>query len=213
MNAMHKVSAIALMLMVLAGISACASKGMTVEGYEPTVSIAGLERDDSEAPSIIYRRPGAPGFDEFTSFIIDPVQVFYSDPKMEELSPEQVNRMQQYLFEAMVEELRDGGYEVGTRSEADRLRISFTLSGIKAPSAGPNVTAAVVPFAASVGEVTVEAVLRNGLTNEIEAVVLSRVRGSRFLNPTPWSTWADVEKFFDSWAKGFREAVDDAHGR
>ena len=213
MKAMYRAGTIAAMLMVLGGISACASKGMTVEGYEPTVDIAGLERDDSEAPTIIYRRPGAPGLDEFTRFIIDPIQVFYDDPKMEELSPEQVNRMQQHLFEAMVGELRDAGYEVGTKSEADKLRISFTLSGLRAPSAGANVTAAVVPFAASVGEVTVQAVFRNGLTNELEAGVLSRARGSRFLNPTPWSTWSDVEKFFDGWAKGFRESVDEAHGR
>lgn len=211
MNPIYRASTITLMLMVLVGVSACATKGMTVEGFEPTVDISGLERDDSEAPTIIYLRPGAPELGEFTRFIIDPVKVFYDDPDMEELSPEQVNQMQQYLFDAMIGELRDAGYEVGTKSEAGKLRISFTLSGLRAPSAGANVTAAVVPFAASVGEVTVEAVLRDGLTNRIEAVVLSRARGSRFLNPSPWSTWSDVEKFFDSWAKGFREAVDEAH--
>ena len=85
----------------------------------------------------------------------------------------------------MAGELCDAGYEVGKKSEADKLRISFTLSGLRAPSAGANVTAAVFPFAASVGEVTVEAVFRNGLTNEREALVLSRARGSRFLNPSP----------------------------
>ena len=211
MNPIYRAITIMLMLSVFAGVSACATKGMTVEGFEPTVDISGLARDDSEAPTIIYVRPGAPGLDEFTRFIIDPVTVFYDDPYIDELSPEQVNRMQQYLFDAMVGELRDAGYEVGTRSEANTLRVSFTLSGLRAPSAGPNVTAAVVPIAARVGEVTVEAVFRDGLTNQLEAVALSRARGSRWLNPSPWSTWSDVEKFFDSWAKGFRESVDEAH--
>ncbi len=211
MNTIHRAATSLLMLMILFGISACATKGMTVEGYEPTVDVSGLILDDSEAPTIIYRKPGARDLWQFSRFIIDPVQVFYDDPKMQELSPEQVSRMQQSLFDAMVRELRDGGYEVGTRSEAGKLRISFTLSGLSAPSSVPNVTAAVVPFAASVGDVTVEAVFRDGLTNEIEGVALSRARGSRFLNPTPWSTWADVESFLNSWAKGFRAALDEAH--
>ncbi len=211
MNAVYKPSTITLILLLMAGVSACATKNITVEGYSPTVDVSGLERDDSEAPSIIYIRPGAPGLGEFNRFIIDPVQVFYDDPKMEELSPEQVARMQQYLLEAMIRELRDAGYEVGTRSEPDTLRISFTLSGLSAGSAAPNVTAAVVPIAVNVGSVTVEAVFRDSLTNRLEAVALTRARGARWLNPSPWSTWADVEQFFDSWAKGFRESVDDAH--
>ncbi|MGI9225377.1 MAG: DUF3313 family protein [Woeseiaceae bacterium] len=213
MNTIYRASTTMLVLMVLASISACATKSVTVEGYETTVDVSGLERDDSEAPNIIYRRPGAPGLGEFNAFIIDPVKVFYDDPGMEELSPEQVGRITQHLFDGMIGELRDAGYTVGTKSEAGKLRISFTLSGLRAPSAGANVTAAVVPFAARVGEVTVEAVLRDGLTNELEAVAVTRARGSRFLNASPWSTWSDVEKFLDSWAKGFRASVDEAHGR
>ncbi len=211
MNTSYRPSTIALILLLMAGVSACATTNVPVEGYSPTVDVSGLERDDSEAPSIIYTRPGAPGLGEFNRFIIDPVQVFYDDPKMEELSPEQVARMQQYLLDAVIRELRDAGYEVGTRSEPDTLRISFTLSGLRAGSTAPNVTAAVVPIAVSVGSVTVEAVFRDALTNRLEAVALTRARGSRWLNPSPWSTWADVEQFFDSWARGFRESVDEAH--
>ncbi len=152
-------------------------------------------------------------WDAYNRFIIDPVLIIYSDPKMQELSTEQVGRMQQYLRDAMIKELRDGGYEVGTKSQDGTMRMSFTIKGLKAPTALPNVTAAVVPIAASVGEVTVEWVLREALTHEVVAVVVTRSRGSRALNPTPWSTWADVEKTFDGWAKGLREAVDEAHGK
>ncbi len=211
MGPTYRTRHLALLAFVAIALAGCTTTQKEVEGYATTVDVSGLQRDDSEAPTIIYRRPGAPALGEFTRFIIDPVQVYYEDPDMEELTPEQVARMQQYLFDAMVTELRDGGYEVGTKSEAGKLRISFTLSGLRAPSAAANVTAAVVPFAARVGEATVEAVFRDGLTNEIEAVVVSRARGARFLNATPWSTWADVEAFCDSWAKGFRESVDEAH--
>ncbi|MGI9265564.1 MAG: DUF3313 domain-containing protein [Gammaproteobacteria bacterium] len=175
--------------------------------------VSGLELDESEAPALVYKRPDAPGLGEFDRFIIDPVQIFYDDTQMEELSSEQVNRMQQYLLDAMTNELTDAGYEVGTRSEAGTLRVSFTLTGLKAPAAGANVTSVVFPYALRVGDVTVEAVIRDGLTNRLEAVVVSRASGARWLNPSPWSTWSDVRKFFDGWAKGFREAVDEAHGR
>ncbi len=213
MSHFRKVGYALLVLIAMLLLSACAPTATMVKDDSVITDVSGLELDESEAPALVYRRPGAPELGEFDRFIIDPVQVFYDDPAMEEISPEQVGRMQQYLLDAMVTELRDAGYEVGTRSESGTLRISFTLSGLKAPSAGANVTAAVVPIAARVGEVTVEAVFRDGLTNRLEAVVVSGARGSRWLNPTPWSTWADVEKFFDDWAKGFREAVDEAHGR
>ena len=213
MSAIHRIGMFVLIPMVLAGLSACATKTLPVEGYAPTVDISGLQRDDSEAPTIIYRRPGAPGLGEFDRFIIDPVQVFYDDPGMRELSPEQVGRMQQYLLDALVRELSDAGFEVGTRSEAGTLRIAFTLSGLRAGTAAPNVTAAVVPIAVNVGSVTVEAVFRDALTNRLEGVAVTRARGARWLNPTPWSTWSDVQQFFDGWARGFRQAVVEAHAR
>ena len=223
MNAVYKVSPITLMLMVLVVFTACAPKGIPVQGYEPTVDLSGLELDKSQSPTIVYARPGAPGLDEYNRFIIDPVQIYYTDPKMKELSPEQVGRMTQYLRDAMINELRDAGYDIGTRSQAGTMRISFTISGFKAPSGGgaANIgtigTGAVVGlpviFAVSVGEVTVEGVFREALTNRIDGVAVTRTRGARTLNPSPWSTWADVEKSFDEWAKGFREAVDKAHAK
>ena len=211
MSALFILSTITLMALVFA--SGCATKSLPIEGYTPTVNISGLERDDSESPTIIYRRPGAPELGEFSRFIIDPVQLYYDDPDMAELSAEQIAKLRQHFLDAMTRELTDAGYTVGTKSEAGKLRISFALSGLRAPSAAPNVTAVVVPITARVGEVTVEAVFRDALTNQVEAVAVTRARGSRWLNPSPWSTWADVQKFCDGWAKGFRESVDAAHGR
>ena len=121
----------------------------------------------------------------------------------------------------MINELRDAGYEIGTKSRAGTMRISFTIMGFKAPSGGgaANIgtigagTAVGLPviFAVSVGDVTVEWVLRDALTHRIDGVAVTRARGARTLNPSPWSTWADVERTFDEWAKGLREAVDKAH--
>ena len=211
MKDVYKVGLITLMALVV--MTACAPRSTVVQDYAPTVDISGLELDESQLPTILYTRPGAPGLGDYNRFIIDPVQVIYDDPKMKELSPEQVGRMQQYLRDAVIKELRDGGYEVGTRSQAETLRISFTISGLQAPTAAGNVTAAVAAVSVSVGAVTVEGVFREALTNRIDAVAVSRSQGARMFNPKPWSTWAAVESAFDIWAKGIREAVDKAHAQ
>lgn len=162
---------------------------------------------------MVYKRPGAPTLADYNRFIIDPVTIDYSDPEMKELDPEQLGKMQKYFRDAMIKELREGGYKVGTRPEANTLRISLNISGLKAPSAIPNVVAALAPIAVSVGEVTVKGVFREAMTHRIDAVVVDRSQGSRVLNAAPWSTWSDVEMAFDNWAKGVQKSIDKAHGR
>ena len=197
---------------LLVALTACGPTSQTIKGATINADIAGLEQDKSQEPTLVFKRPGAPTLKDYNRFIIDPVTVDYSDPKMKELEPEDIGRMQEYFRNAMVKELRDGGYKVGTRSEANTLRISLNISGLKAPSAIPNVVAALAPIAVSVGEVTVKGVFREALNNRIDAVVVDRSQGSRVLNATPWSTWSDVEMAFDNWAEGIRKAIDEAHG-
>ncbi len=213
MSYIFKVSLIISILVVFVALTSCGPKSIAIQNDEPFANSDGLVLDTSQGATILYTRPSVPDLGAYNRFIIDPVNVIYTDPKMKELSSEQVGKMQQYLRNAVIKELRDAGYEIGTRSQAETMRISFTISGLKAPSAIGNVTAALAPIIVSVGEVTVEGVFREALTNRIDAIAVNRSQGSRILNPKPWSTWADVEDTFDNWAKGFREAVDKRHGR
>jgi len=210
-----KVGSYLLMLTVLLSLTACGPTSKRVEGYSMPGHLSGLKLDKSQAPTLIYKRPGAPTLAAYNRFIIDRVQI--------ELDQEQLEKMQQYFRKAVIKELREAGYKVGTRSEANTMRISFRISNLKASSAGSATNIASmaagtvlgVPmlFSISVGEVTVEGVFREALTNRIDWVVVDRSKGSRMLNATPWSTWADVEGTFDNWAEGIRKAVDKAHGR
>lgn len=194
-------------------LSACGTTSQNVKNYSYGVDLSELKLDKSQTPSEVYIRPGAPSLAEYGRFIVDPVKVDYRDPKMGDLDPEQVAEMQAYFQDAIIKQLREGGYQVGTRSVENTLRISLTLSGLKVPSATANVSSVFLPVAVSVGEVTVEAQFRDALTNRLDAVVVARSQGSRLLNTTPWSTWADVTKAFDAWATGIRQAVDDAKGK
>lgn len=202
-----------IVLISLTVIVGCAPAIKNIGDYQIVADTSGLELDETQSPTLIFLRPGAPGLEAYDRFIVDTVQVSYTDPQMKEIPTERVGEMQQYLRDAIIRELREGGFKVGTRTEPKTLRISITVSDLRAPSAAANVTAAVVPIAWSVGQVTVEAVFREAVTDRIDAVVVERSQGSRGFNPSPWSTWADVTATFDRWAKGIREAAEEAHGR
>ena len=213
MNGVDTLYSLALMMMVLVFIAACGPKQTIVQDHEFSVDISGLELDQSQSPHRVYVRPGAPRLGEYDRYIIDTVQIMYNDPQMKELSPEMVSRMRWYFREAVVTELRLGGYEIGTKSQAKTMRISFVLSNLKAPSEPVRVEAGLMPIALNVGEVTIEVVFRDALTNRIEAVVVSHSQRHNYWDPGPWTSWADITYAFDNWAKGFREAVDTAHSQ
>ena len=213
MKGVDTLCSLAVMMVALVFIAACGPKQTFVEDHEFTVDISGLELDQSQSPHKVYVRPGAPSLSEFNRYIIDSVQIVYNDPQMKELSPEMVLKMRLYFREAVVRELRMGGYEIGTKSQADTMRVSFVLSNLKAPSEPVRVAAGLMPVSLNVGEVTIEVVFREALTNRIEAVVVSHSRSHNLWHPGPWTSWADITHAFDTWAKGFREAVDKAHSQ
>ena len=202
------------------GLSGCGSSSIPIKDLRLMNDISDLKLDKSAEPTIVYRRPGAPTLAAYNKFIIDPVRVDYSDTEMKELDPEDVAKMQRLFREKLSKELKAGGYEVGTRSSAGTLRISATISGLKAGGAGGavNVVASAalgVPglFSINVGQVTVETAFRNAEANRLDAVAINRAEGSHFIKNKPWSTWADIEDAFENWAVGIRKALDEAHGR
>jgi len=194
-------------------LAACGTTTKSVEGFTPSAGLNGLVQDRSELPTLVYTRPGAPGLGQYNRFIVDPVRIDYSDPKMRELNAEQMEQMQRRLQASVASELQAAGYQIGTRSGPGTMRISMTIANLKAPSAAANVARAFIPFSFSVGEVTVEAVFRNSAANRVDAVVVNRAQGNRIASSQPWNTWADAEKSFKEWAVGIRKAVDEAHGK
>ncbi|WP_221075849.1 DUF3313 family protein [Agarivorans aestuarii] len=192
-------------------LAACSAKPVQVQGYQPVAETDGLVLDHSHAPSVVYVRPGAASLREYDNFIIDPVIVVDGERYVNKDNAESIAKMQQYLAKSVSEELSKAGYQIGGETTDNTLRITFKISGVSAPSAVANVTTVLAPFALSVGEVTIETVFREAASERIDAVAVMQSRGSRFLNSTPWSTWADVEQTFDSWAQSFRQSVDQAY--
>lgn len=206
---LFKSTATAIALMAI--IAGCAPTARVIENHSYNADLTGLKLNQSYAPTIVYTRPNTSAFEAYTRFIVDPVMVNYDDPSMDDLDPDTVAKMQTYFRDSLIKSLREGGYNVGTRTEPNTLRISLHLSGLKAPSAAANITSAIVPFAISVGEVIVEAQFREAVTNRLDIVAVAKTQGSRVVNAKPWSTWADIETAFDQWVEGIRQEIDNAH--
>lgn len=196
-----------ILVIVVTVLSACGSVEKKVENHLLKTDISGLELDKSAEPTVLYRRKSAPDISTYNSFIVDPVTIDYRDPDMKEINPEDLARMQSYFQERVSIKLKEAGHTITDHPGVGTMRISFILSGIAAPNAGANVVGVLLPIAISVGEVTVEAAFTESESNRIDAVAIGHASGSRVLNPTPWSTWADVESIFDDWAEGLVEAV------
>lgn len=206
---------VALGLVALA-FTSCGSQSRRLGDYTPVFSTDGLVQDRSELPTVVYKRPGAPGFEEYDRFIVDPVRLVY-DGSSEGSSSARIASLRTYFKDQLEKELRKSGYTVTSSAGPRTLRISTVISNVKVSGAvtgAANVaTNLVAPITPAVGGVTVEAAFAQTKPKRIDAVAIERSSGSRVLNATVWSTEADVKSAFRQWAVGIRNAVDKAHGR
>lgn len=209
-NKIITLTSITLMLL----LNGCAQVGQEISTSEISTNISGLVLDKSKKPTLVYIRPEAPTLADYTKFIIDPILIDYRDPNINDISSEEMLQMQKYFSQVMSNELVAAGYQVVTRSAPNTLRVTFKISDLKAPTAATNVSMLLVPgLSTSVGEVTIEAVFREALSNQVNAVVMESSRGSYMFNANPLTTTSDIEAAFDNWATGFTSAVNKAHGK
>lgn len=186
--------------------TSCSSKDVHVENHKFDADITGLELK-SNSPSLIYIRPDAKSLSEYKQFFIEPIKVKYANKTEKRLEKNQIKKLQEYFHNSMITKLKDNGYTIVKTIVPNTMRMSFTISGIKAPSAVINVISVLAPIAPSVGEVIVEGKFINTTSNQIDAVVVNKSQGSRVLNTTPWSTWADIESSFDKWSEGIVKSI------
>jgi len=188
-------------------LTACSTVNKPIKNHVSSYDLSKLKQDESKLPSIVYANSSSPSLSSYKQFIIDPVAVNKSAPSIKKLDPNTVADMQQYLHESVAAELRAAGHSIVATADKDTLRISFTISDLKIPSAALNLSNIIIPVSASVGDVTVETVFRESQGDRINTIVITRAAGARILNKSPWSTKADIKSAFDKWAKDIRDAL------
>lgn len=189
----------------------CSSQRNTSLKLSP--DLAELVQDTSVLPTLVYIRPNVPDLSSYSHFIIDPVKVSQTQHIDIMLTEEKIVEAQYYLRNAIETELKAGGYKVLEEPNDQTLRISVSISNLKAPISISSAFATALGAEFEVGEVTIVAAFSDPISNRIDAVVLERSRGESMLTNKSWSEMADIEAAFDIWAKGLRQAVDKAHGK
>lgn len=187
-------------------LAGCASKNVDIIDHKFNSNIDGLTLQ-SKSPSLVYIRKDSKPLSKYRNFFIDPIKVIYSDEMVSKLNKKQVKKLQEYFHKSLSTKLEESGFVVTEVIIPNSMRISFTISGIKAPSAAKNVISAFAPITPSVGEVTVEGTFINADENRIDAVIVNKSQGSQVFNSSPWSTWADIESSFDQWSEGIVKGI------
>jgi hypothetical protein len=167
----------------------------------------------------------------YHKFIFDPVTIYLlPEAQARGFDPGDMERLAKYFHDAVTDELQKSGrYEIVTIPGPDVLELNVAITNVEptggkenaAVKAGATVASvATVPGVGmlvprlSVGRVSIEGEMLDSQSGErVVAFVTSKAGGRRwFSGSNAYKKWADIEAAFRSWAKNFRERIDEAHG-
>jgi Protein of unknown function (DUF3313) len=167
---------------------------------------------------------------KYNKFIFDPITIYLlPEARDRGIDPDDLERLAKYFQDAVTDELKKSGrYEIVTTPGPDVLELNVAITNVE-PTAGKKnaavkggavaVSAATVPGIGlavprlSVGRVNVEGEMLDSTSGERQAAFVTGKGGRRwFSGLRGFKKWADIEAAFRSWAKNFRERLDEAHG-
>jgi hypothetical protein len=167
---------------------------------------------------------------KYNKFIFDPVTI-YLLPKAADrgIDPDDLERLAQYFQKAVTDELtKSGRYEIVTTPGPDVLELNVAITNVEPTGGKKNAavkgaataaTVGVAPGASllvprlSVGRVGIEGEMLDSNSGERMVAFVTSKGGRRwFSGLNSFKKWGDIEAAFRSWAKNFRERLDQAHG-
>jgi hypothetical protein len=168
---------------------------------------------------------------KYNKFIFDPVTVYLlPEAQNRGIDPEDLARLAKYFHDAVTDELaKSGRYEIVTTPGPDVLDLDIAITNVEPTGGKKNAavkgaaTAASIAAGAtgagllvprlSVGRVGIEGEMSDSVSDErLIAFVTSKGGRRWFSGLNTYKKWGDIEKAFRSWAKEFRERLDEAHG-
>jgi hypothetical protein len=168
---------------------------------------------------------------KYNKFIFDPVTIYLlPEAQNRGIDPDDLARLAKYFHDAVTDELaKSGRYEIVTSPGPDVLDLDVAITNVEPTGGGKNAavkggaTAASVATGAtgasllvprlSVGRVGIEGEMLDSVSGErLMAFVTSKEGRRWFSGFNAYKKWGDIESAFRSWAKEFRERLDEAHG-
>jgi hypothetical protein len=195
-------------------------------GFLP--SYGRLQPDPKNPDLLIYMR-NPNDLKTSTKFIIEPV-VVYLLPEAEgrAIDPTDLAQLAQTFTQAIKDELTASGeYEIVTDPGPGVLVLRVALTNVEPTGSKKNAalksatTAAsltVAPGASmivprlSVGKVAIEGEILDSISSQVQVSFMTSKAGRRYFSGLKqYQTWGDINAAFKSWAKGFRNRLDEAH--
>jgi hypothetical protein len=190
---------------------------------------SGLVPDAKNGDLLLYEKnPNV--LKKYNKFIFDPVTIYLlPEARDRGIDPDDLERLAKYFHDAVTDELKKSGrYEIVTTPGPDVLELNVAITNVE-PTGGktnaavkgaataasvatvPGISLAVPRL--SVGRVSIEGEMVDSTSGERQVAFVTGKGGRRwFSGLSGFKRWADIEAAFRSWAKNFRQRLDEAHG-
>ncbi len=167
---------------------------------------------------------------KYNKFIFDPVTIYLlPEAQARGIDPDDLERLAIYFRKAVTDELeKSGRYQIVTDPGPDVLELNVAITNAEPTGGKKNAvvkgaatvaTVGVAPGTSllvprlSVGKVGIEGEMLDSVSGDrLVAFVTSKGGRRWFSGFNAFKKWGDIEAAFRSWAKNFRERLDEAHG-
>ncbi len=201
-------------VLILILLTACAAtrqaRDVEKTGFLDDYSI--LREGKEDEALLVYRKPGV-NWISYSKIMIDPVTVWLGkDSQLQDVSPEDRQRMANDLWSKLIEVLRND-YDIVHHPGPRTLRIQAALTEAEESTIGLDTVSSIVPTmrllsetkylatgaASFVGKASVEAKMTDSQTGALLLVGVDRRAGSKKVKGS-LNTWNDVEEANLYWA-------------
>jgi hypothetical protein len=167
---------------------------------------------------------------KYHKFIFDPVTIYLLPEARERgIDPDDLERLAKYFHDAVTDELtKSERYQIVTAPGPGVLELNVAITNVEPTGGKQNAvvkagataaSVATVPGVSmlvprlSIGSASIEGEMLDSVSGErLIAFMTSKVGGRRwFSGLSAYKPWADIEAAFRSWAKNFRERLDEVH--
>jgi hypothetical protein len=185
---------------------------------------------DAKNPDLLLYEKDTSVLKKYNKFIFDPVKIYLlPEAQAREIDPDDLNRLANYFQKAVTDELeKSGRYQIVTAPGPDVLELRVAITNVEPTGGGKNAavqgaataatlaappgTSLLVPRV-SVGKIGIEGEMLDSVSRERIVAFMTSKSGRRWFSGfNAYKKWGDIEAAFRTWAKNFRERLDEVHG-
>ncbi len=195
-------------LLIISGLSACATQGPAGTGFLSDYSK--LQNNPDFEGSRVYFNPDK-SLKKYSRFIINPVQVRLSSRgKMWDIKKNQLHAISQYVHDQFVTELKKSNYNIVNTPGPETLILRVAITEV-APTKMIDPHRSLMVGGISLGGASGEAELIDALTGEVVIAAVESQKGEKGFNAL--TEYGNAKNVMDRWVKRLVIRMDKEHGK